>query len=317
MADKKLLDEYFRNTGSLTGIVLYFDPAVRDSYRNAVTSSLQRLVQGAEIRLLIDNFFTLFKSEMDTQIKKNMEKYGKNDISMQVPDINFPWKPGSLISIKEVFAANHEAEVVPSMVQNNVPGFALFAMFFIVIPLSGSIITERGSGTASRLRTLPVSPLVLFTGKIILYVAVCLVQLSLMIAVGTFVLPLVGIQALVMGNSFGALAIAALASALAAVGFGMAVGSIAGSIAQASMFGSVMVVIMAVMGGLMIPVYLMPHALDMVGSFVSPIRWGIDAFLDLFVRGGDLKSIAPSVIRLVIFFCFTLVLSLAATRRRQ
>ena len=115
---------------------------------------------------------------MDEQIRKNVEKYGRKDIAMEVPEINFPWKPGSLIDIKEIIAREKQAQVVPSMVQNNVPGFALFAMFFIVIPLSGSLITERGSGTASRLRTLPVSSLTLLAGKIIVYVIVCLGQLA-------------------------------------------------------------------------------------------------------------------------------------------
>jgi ABC-2 type transport system permease protein len=317
MADARALEEYFRSGESLAGITVYFDPAVRDSYRNAVTSSLHRLVQGAEMRLLIDNFFTIFKAEMEREIARNMEKHGKKDIAMNVPDIHFPWRPGSLIIVKEVFAGKKEARIVPSMVQNNVPGFALFAMFFIVIPLSGSLITERGSGTASRLRSLPVAPLTLMAGKIVLYTAVCLMQLALMIAVGVYVLPLIGIEPLVMGSNWGALAAAALASALAAVGFGMAVGSLTGSIAQASMFGSVMVVIMAVMGGLMIPVYLMPRALDVAGSFISPIRWGIDAFLDLFVRGGDMAAIASSIIRLVAFFVACVIVSLLASRARR
>ncbi|HOW81434.1 MAG TPA: ABC transporter permease [Spirochaetota bacterium] len=317
MADKKALDEYFRSGAGLSGIVVYFDPAVRDSYRNTVKSSLERLVQGVEMRILIDNFFGLLKAGMDEQIRKNVEKYGRKDIAMEVPEINFPWKPGSLIDIKEIIAREKQAQVVPSMVQNNVPGFALFAMFFIVIPLSGSLITERGSGTASRLRTLPVSSLTLLAGKIIVYVIVCLGQLALMIAVGTYALPFFGTPALVMGNAYGALAVASLASALAAVGFGMVVGTLGGTIAQASMFGSVMVVIMAVLGGLMMPVYLMPRPLEIAGSLLSPVRWGIDAFLNLFVRGGGIQDILPHVMKLSAFFIVTLTVSLIASRRRQ
>jgi len=45
--------------------------------------------------------------------------------------------------VTEVYATKEHASIKPSIIQNNVPGFILFAMFFIVIPLSGSMVTER------------------------------------------------------------------------------------------------------------------------------------------------------------------------------
>ena len=259
MGDPKLLQDYMKSDHDLAGVTVYFDPAIRDSYRNAVVSSMKRLVQGAEIRILTDTFFTYLRAEMERKIQDRVKKYKRDDINMEIPDFVFPWQPGNLVSINESFARKKEMGNIPTMIQNNVPGFALFAMFFIVIPFSGSLIIERSGGTVNRIKVLPVSSFTLLSGKITVYLAVCLIQLGLMIAVGTTVLPLLGITGLEIGFHYGALSLAAVTSAFAAIGFGMAVGTLAGSIAQASMFGSVMVVIMAVMGGLMIPVYLMPR----------------------------------------------------------
>jgi len=55
--------------------------------------------------------------------------------------------------------------IKPTLIQNNVPAFALFAMFFIVIPLAGSLLAERKDGTytASEPCLLPI--LLILLGK--------------------------------------------------------------------------------------------------------------------------------------------------------
>ena len=300
-------------------IELSFDPAIRESYKNTVTASLKRLIQATEFQILLNRFFKilpeqlneqakipikrelvrqldLMEIEFNTELKKRMGEYAPADLKIEAPDkdpevnltedfgrnLTFDFKTDSenLVKVKEVYARSNEAVLEPTLVQNNVPAFALFAMFFIVIPLAGSILTERTQGTYYRLRTLPVAYLTILGGKTFVYSIVCLSQMGIMILTGIHIIPAISdLPALDMGNSYFSIFIASISCAMAAIGFGLIVGSIASSQSQAGMFGSFMVVILAILGGIFLPVYLMPEPLRVI-SMISPLRWGIDSFLD-------------------------------------
>jgi ABC-2 type transport system permease protein len=81
------------------------------------------------------------------------------------------------------------------------------------------------------------------------------------------------------------------------------------------MFGSSMVVVLAILGGAFIPVHLMPGSMKLLSN-ISPIRWGIDSFLFIFVREGDIASIITEVMKLVSFFIIALLISLKTFVRR-
>jgi len=67
------------------------------------------------------------------------------------------------------------------------------------------------------------------------------------------------------------------------------------------MFGAILVVIMAALGGIFMPVYMMPEKLKIV-SMLSPLRWGVDSYLDLFLRGSGLTSIWTNLLLLLGFY---------------
>ena len=71
------------------------------------------------------------------------------------------------------------------------------------------------------------------------------------------------------------------------------------------MFGSISVVVAAALGGIMVPVYAMPKLMQVV-SVVSPLGWGLEAFQDVFVRGGGLIDVLPEVAALLLFFFLAL-----------
>jgi ABC-2 type transport system permease protein len=181
-------------------------------------------------------------------------------------------------------------------------------MFFIVVPLGGSIIRERQDGMLSRLLTMPTSYLTIISGKITAYVMICLVQFVLIMTLGKFLLPILGAPVLDLGSSPAALVLIVVSSALAASGYGILLGTIARTYEQASMFGAVSVVIAAALGGVMVPVFVMPKIMQSISVF-SPLSWGLKAFLMVFVRNGDVQSILPDVALLLIFFASTTTIS--------
>ncbi len=99
-----------------------------------------------------------------------------------------------------------------------------------------------------------------------------------------------------------------ISSALAASGYGILLGTMARTYEQASMFGAVSVVIAAALGGIMVPVFVMPRIMQSISEF-SPLSWGLKAFLTVYVRNGDVQSILSQVARLLGFFVFTAALA--------
>jgi ABC-2 type transport system permease protein len=277
----------------LPKVQLLFDPAVQSVFRTAVTSSVQYALLGLE---------SAQKGEL---LQKSLRQSGAFSSAASTG-------AGAPLLMVDSSAAGDPSRVVrPNAVQHNVPAWALFGMFFIVVPLAGSLLRERQEGTLSRLLTLPVSYRVLLAGRLCAYVGVCMLQFLLMLFAGRFVLPLFGTPMLEVGAHPGAVFVLALSVALAACGYGLMLGTLARSYDQASMFGAVSVVIAAALGGVMVPVYVMPAAMQPL-SLISPLAWGLNGFVELFVRGGDLCSIAPSVGALLGFFALTSLTALGA-----
>ncbi len=288
---------------------VYFDPTVRGVYRDVVLMALQQGLLGLESRHKAEQFARLSNQKLVSQL----EEYG---MPVELAQVATDWAAQSLLTLREEAAFSDKYPVLPTSVQQNVPAWTLFGMFFIVIPLGGALIRERQEGTLNRLLTMPVSSCSLLLGKVLAYVMVCLLQFGLMLVVGRYILPAFGTPVLELGAAPLALLLVAFSAALAACGYGILVGVAARSYDQASTFGSVSVVIAAAAGGVMVPVYVMPRAMQAM-SGISPLGWGLDAFLDIFVRHGNLTSVMPDVMRLFAFFALCIVAALVIFQQRR
>ncbi len=295
-------------------LLVYFDPAVRGVYRSAVTTALQQGLLALEIERKSAALGRLLPEELQRTVQKQLGPYGAQGIPIKVPQLDSAWASKPLVRLDEESVFADKYPTLPTSVQQNVPAWTLFGMFFIVIPLAGTLIRERQEGTLARLMTMPVSNRSLLLGKVSAYLLICLVQFGLMLAVGKFILPLLGTPVLELGSAPLALLLVAFSAALAACGYGILVGVLARSYDQASTFGSVSVVIAAAMGGVMVPVYVMPRAMQALSVF-SPLGWGLDAFLDIFVRNGTLQSVLGYVAALVLFFLVCLGFALVVFQR--
>jgi ABC-2 type transport system permease protein len=241
-------------------------------------------------------------------IQEATGSYGSEEFIEDIPKMSLDWSSQRIMEIQEKLAFHKDFEKTPTSVQQNVPAWALFGIFFIVVPMAGCLIKERQDGTLMRLLSMPVSYLTLLSGKVIAYILVCLIQFVFILIIGKLVLPFLGTSMLEMGSSPIAVIMVLLSSILAATGYGIMLGSIAKTYEQASMFGAISVVIAAALGGVMVPVYAMPKVMQEISAF-SPIAWGLDAFLDLFVQQGDIKTVFPETLLLLSFFVGTMLIS--------
>jgi ABC-2 type transport system permease protein len=293
--------------GGAPALELFFDPLVPDSYRRAVGNGLARASQAVEMKWLV------------RALKEALAgPYGPSgsDTEAEPAPKGAGWEPGQFTGIREGFARQPSVRVLPTPVQQNVPGWTLFAMFLIAIPLSCSIIRERDTGTFLRLRMLPVSYPTILLGKVLTYLAFCLVQFGLILLLGLYVLPLLGTLPLALGSHPGALVAVAVSSGLAATGFGVLVGSVARTTDQATVFGSTFAVIAAAVGGIMVPVFLMPAPMQLLSPF-SPLRWGHRAFLSVFLQGAGLADVLPDLGRLLAFSAAAVAAAVFWLARRE
>ena len=208
----------------------------------------------------------------------------------------------SFISFKEIVPKVNNKEILPNSVQHNVPAWSLFAIFFIVVPLSINIVKEKGQGTQIRLITNPVPYAVLIAGKTATYLLICIIQFLLMVAVGIYLFPYLDLPILDVTGKMTLLIIVALFSGLAAIGFGILLGTVAKTQEQSAPFGATSVVILAAIGGVWVPVFAMPKVMQYV-SHISPMNWGLNAFYDVLLRNGTFVTILPEIIFLFLFCC--------------
>ena len=208
-----------KSTPSISRLTIYFDPAVRGVYRTAVTSALQRGVLGLEIGKKSEIFGRLLPDEIQRSLDKQLADYGAAGLQLHMPQPSSDWTRQPLIELTEESAYPEKYAILPTSVQQNVPAWTLFGMFFIVIPLAGTLIRERQEGTLTRLMTMPVSNVSLLLGKVFAYLVICLVQFVLMLLVGKFILPLLGTPVLELGTAPLALLVVAVSAALAACGY--------------------------------------------------------------------------------------------------
>ena len=273
-------------------VKLYFDPAVQLGFKNGVMSSIDKMISQIETQSIYSAF---------------EEQIGESD---------FDFEQKSFINFKEIVPTIGNKEIKPNSVQHNVPAWTLFAMFFIVIPLSINIVKEKSQGTFVRLRTNPVRSWVVIAGKTITYLMICMIQFYMMLAVAIFLFPHLGLPALSLNFSVILMSIVALFCGFAAIGYGILVGTIAKTQEQSAPFGSTSVIILAAIGGVWVPVFAMPRIMQIVAQ-CSPMNWGLNAFYDVILRNAGIADVLPEIGLLFLFFILTTTLALFYDKKKR
>jgi ABC-2 type transport system permease protein len=270
-----------------------FDPTVQGSIRTAILASMRLAIMGLELQ-------------------EKHRLYERQVLQILAGSVPLASSSRTVPEQQHYIDVREQSSLVqrPTSVQQNVPAWTLFGMFFIVVPLSGSLIQERQNGMLARIRSLPASFIAVLLGKLSAYVLIGQIQFLLMLAVGIWVLPALGTAKLNVGVNPAILAFISISAAIAATSYAILVGSVARTQEQASMFGPVSVVIAAAIGGIMVPTYLMPAVMRKL-AMISPLSWGLVAFQEVFVRNGTFWSVLP---RVGLLLCFGAAAFLAASR---
>lgn len=282
-------------------IEVYFDPTIQKLFKTAVLNALENNIEKIKSKILLKTFSEGILQDVES-VTGDLIDVSPDDITLTQDDLD-------LVQIEQQYAVKNKSVIMPNSVQHNIPAWSMFAMFFIALPLAGNMLKDRESGSLKRLLTMPISFATILLAKIIIYIFVALIQFILMMLVGVMLLPLLGTPVLNLGETYLGLTLLVISSALAASGFGILVGVMASSHEQASTFSAVSIIIAAAIGGVMVPVYLMPATMQDI-SVYSPLAWGLNGFVDIFVRGADIWSVLPNAAALLLFSLAALVISI-------
>jgi ABC-2 type transport system permease protein len=205
----------------------------------------------------------------------------------------------------------------PTSVQHNVPAWLVFGMFFVVTTIAGLFVEERSGGALNRLLSLGASPLMLLLAKVLPFMLINCLQAVLMLAVGIYLIPVLGGDALSLdGINWLALVTMVLAISLAAISMALLVATLVRSQAQASVIGPMMNILMAAIGGIMVPTFVMPAVMQKL-SQLSPMNWALEGLLNVLLRGGDLHNIRFEATRLLLLAIVSLGIAYSIFRFKK
>ncbi len=300
LVDESLGEDVSEVAQTSTEIEMVIDPIASKSFVTSVTSQLREFISSLKTRVMFETFNAQIAEFIPEDMTVKKSEYSNRQA----------------VTYKEVYASEVSGEMKPNAVQHNIPAWTIFAMFFIVLPLVSSIMKEKEEGSVFRFHTIPASYFLQINAKLIVFIIICLIQFFLMLLIGLVFLPMLGLPVLQLGNSYAGILIMALGCALAAAGFGVLVGSLASTQQQGAVLGSLSILIFSAIGGIWVPAYVMPSIMRTI-SEISPLKWAMDGFYGLFLRGEGFVDIIPHFFKLAVFFAVCLLIAIRVQSRKR
>jgi ABC-2 type transport system permease protein len=290
-------DTVKQHTDNVSPITLYYHPVLQQSFRSSVQGALRSALQLVENKQILKNlYFSLNEKELPESLE--------NDIANNQTAIN------------EIPVSRDGSRNIPNATQHNIPAWTIFAMFFVVISLGSSVVREKLNGSFIRLKTLPTNYLVALFSKQITYLAVTLVQAAIIFSIGAWLFPLIHLPALNLPADIWGLFIVSLICGWCAVSYAICIGVFAHTQEQANGFGAVSIVLLAAIGGILVPSFAMPASFRGIMK-LSPLHWCLEAYYGLFLEGGKLKDVLLNILPLLAITLFIQFITLYALKRKN
>lgn len=261
-------------------VTLYYNPIIQESFRHAAQGAVYSALQLVESRQLLKTlYFSINEKELPDSLGNQLLT--------------------NRARINEVAVSRNTGRTAPNASQHNVPAWTIFSMFFIVVSLGSGIVREKLNGSFIRLKTLPTNYFVAILSKQVTYLGVTTIQAAMIFAVGVWIFPLLSLPRLNLPADWGGLILLSLLCGWCAVSYAICIGVFAQTEEQANGFGALSIVILAAIGGLMVPDFAMPGNFQTLLK-LSPLHWCLDAYYGLFLEGGKLKDVWPNILSLLL-----------------
>jgi ABC-2 type transport system permease protein len=278
-------------------LLMYYHPVMQATFRQSVEGAFRSVVQVIQGEAIVRK---LYETVNQKAIPADLEK-----------QIMFGQLP-----ISEIPVSRSGSRTVPNASQHNVPAWTIFAMFFIVLSLGGLMVREKNSGSFIRLKTLPASYLNALVSKQVVYLMVTILQAVVIFAIGNLLFPYIGLPVLHLPKDFWALVIVTVVCGHCAVSYAICVGVFSNTAEQSNGFGAISILILAALGGLIVPSFAMPANLQKILQ-ASPLHWALEAYYGLFLEGGKLKDIWMNILSLLAITLLIQLITLYGLKRKN
>jgi ABC-2 type transport system permease protein len=162
-----------------------------------------------------------------------------------------------------------------------VPSYTVMFAFFLVMNVGWVFVSERRQGTLKRLRAAPITRGQVLLGKLVPYFLLSLAQGGFLLLAGRLVFGMRwGPESWSLLEQIGYLFPVVFTTSLAAMGLALLVAAVARSEIQVALYGAVPVLILALIGGCVLPREMMPEQAQKF-SLLTPQGWALDAYREL------------------------------------
>lgn len=290
------------DTAKLSGdssspLTLMYHPVLQESFRHSIQGALKSSLQMVQSKEVLKS---IYFSLNEKQLSDTLE----NEIL------------NNQVSINEIPVSRDGSRNIPNASQHNIPAWTVFAMFFIVISLGGSIVREKLNGSFIRLKTLPTNYFTALLSKQLTYLLVTMIQTAVIFSIGIWLFPSMGLPRLNLPHDIAGLIVVSLICGWCAVSYAMMIGVFAQTQEQANGIGAVSIVLMAAVGGLLVPSFAMPASFQWVMK-LSPLHWCLEAYYGLFLEGGKLKDVVLNILPLLAITLLIQLITLYGLKRKK
>jgi ABC-type multidrug transport system permease subunit len=162
-----------------------------------------------------------------------------------------------------------------------VPAYTVMFSFFLVLTVGWVFVAERRQGTLKRLRAAPITRGQVLLGKLLPCYLVSLLQGVFLLVAGRLLFGMRwGPEQWPIVEQAAWLLLVVVCTSLAAMGLALLVAALAKTEVQVALYGAVPVLVLALIGGCVLPREMMPAETQRL-SLLTPQGWALDAYREL------------------------------------
>ncbi len=270
---------------------------LQDAYFNAIPEAALRSVADQ-----IDKRFAPFTDQQRQRVERGLTAMGRSRVS--------PVSRDGDLRLNRVYETRNAlpAGQIPIAVIYYAGAVTIMFLLFSALTGAMSLLEERETGLLDRLATSPGGPGVVIDGKFLFLVLQGLVQATIIFAVAWLGF---GVR---LPDHAGVWFVTVFASAIAAAGLALAFVASCRTRQQAHTLGQMGIVILAAIGGSMVPRYLMPAEIQVAG-WATPTTWTIEAVMAIFHRSEPATAIVVNWCVLAVIGVAGLIVARILVRR--
>jgi ABC-2 type transport system permease protein len=175
-----------------------------------------------------------------------------------------------------------------------VPGMAVLFAFFLVNSAGYSVFQEHFWGTWDRLRVSELSIVEIICGKLVPWMLVAFVQISVLFVLGRI---LFGLQ---IKGALAAITLVTVSLALVMATLGIALASACRTIRQFATGANLCAMVLGGLGGTLTPIAALPFWARVAAPF-TPSYWAMKAFEAIILDGADSTKVLSEIVVLCTF----------------